>query len=82
MPVAPREVCEELRALADEVVCLHSGDALGSVGSAYEDFSQTADEEVCALLARAGVEAVAGASRRGSTERAVKPRGLEFRSKG
>jgi len=51
VPVAPGDVCVELRAFADEVVCLDTG-MLGSVGSAYDDFSQTQDDEVCDLLAR------------------------------
>ena len=51
VPVAPREVCGELRAFADEVVCLDTS-MLRSVGSAYDDFSQTQDDEVCDLLAR------------------------------
>ncbi len=53
VPVAPRDVCRELGAFADEVVCLDASRTFGSVGSAYDDFSQTQDEEVCDLLARA-----------------------------
>ena len=53
VPVAPKQVCGELRALADEVVCLDTLRSFRSVGSAYDDFSQTEDEEVCDLLARA-----------------------------
>jgi predicted phosphoribosyltransferase len=53
VPVAPRQVCGELRAFADDVVCLASLSAFRSVGSAYDDFSQIQDEEVCDLLARA-----------------------------
>jgi putative phosphoribosyl transferase len=53
VPVAPRDVCGSLGAFADEVVCLATLTSFRSVGSAYEDFSQTQDEEVCELLARA-----------------------------
>lgn len=53
VPVAPRDVCRELRPLADEVVCLAAIDQFRAVGAAYDDFSQTRDEEVCELLARA-----------------------------
>ena len=53
VPVAPKQVCGELRAFADEVVCLDTLRSFRSVGSAYDDFSQTRDAEVCDLLARA-----------------------------
>jgi predicted phosphoribosyltransferase len=53
VPVAPKAVCGELHAFADEVVCLDTLRSFRSVGSAYDDFSQTRDEEVCDLLARA-----------------------------
>jgi putative phosphoribosyl transferase len=52
VPVAARAVCDQLRAVADDVVCLHASDTLRSVGEAYDDFAQTRDDEVCALLAR------------------------------
>jgi erythromycin esterase-like protein/predicted phosphoribosyltransferase len=53
VPVADPDVCESFRAEADEVVCLMTPQPLRSVGSWYEDFSQTTDEEVRELLARA-----------------------------
>ena len=53
VPVAPRDVCEMLRMLVDEVVCLEARDRFRSVGEAYDDFPQTSDDEVCELLARA-----------------------------
>jgi putative phosphoribosyl transferase len=52
-PVAPYEVCEELRPDVDEIVCLVTPDQFGGVGSWYYDFSPTSDDEVCALLAKA-----------------------------
>jgi predicted phosphoribosyltransferase len=53
VPVADPEVCAALRAVADEVVCVVTPQPLGAVGAWYEDFSQTSDDEVRDLLARA-----------------------------
>ncbi|MGZ4248419.1 MAG: erythromycin esterase family protein [Solirubrobacteraceae bacterium] len=53
VPVADPEVCEALRVVADEAVCLSTPKPLHAVGLWYEDFSQTTDEEVRDLLARA-----------------------------
>jgi putative phosphoribosyl transferase len=53
VPVASRETCEELRAEVDEVVCAETPEPFRGVGRWYEDFSQTTDEEVRALLAKA-----------------------------
>jgi putative phosphoribosyl transferase len=53
VPVAPAETCASLRAEVDEVVCLFSPEPFGSVGTFYENFSQTTDDEVRALLERA-----------------------------
>jgi predicted phosphoribosyltransferase len=50
VPVADPEVCALLGEVADEVVCLLMPHPLGAVGLYYEDFSQTADEEVRELL--------------------------------
>lgn len=52
VPVAPPEALELLRREADEVVCLAAPERFGSVGQWYDDFAQTPDEEVAALLAR------------------------------
>jgi erythromycin esterase-like protein/hypoxanthine phosphoribosyltransferase len=52
VPVAPQEVCEALRREADDVACLLTPADFQSVGTWYEDFSQTSDEEVRALLQR------------------------------
>jgi putative phosphoribosyl transferase len=52
VPVAARETCAALEAEADEVVCALTPDPFYAVGLWYEDFSQTTDEEVRALLAR------------------------------
>lgn len=53
VPVAPPETVRELQAEADEVVCLLAPRQFGAVGAFYEDFGQTSDEEVVALLAQA-----------------------------
>jgi predicted phosphoribosyltransferase len=53
VPVADPEVCALLRTAADEVVCLKTPQPLRAVGHWYEDFSQTTDDEVRDLLARA-----------------------------
>jgi predicted phosphoribosyltransferase len=53
VPVGAKDVCDMLRPLVDEVVCLDAMRTLPAVGAAYDDFSQTSDDEVCELLARA-----------------------------
>lgn len=53
VPVAAPGSCEALRGEADEVVCVQSPARFRGVGQWYEDFSQTGDEEVRALLATA-----------------------------
>lgn len=53
VPVAPPSAVEQLRARADDVVSLSTPALFSAVGEWYRDFSQTADEEVVALLTRA-----------------------------
>jgi putative phosphoribosyl transferase len=53
VPVADPHICEEFALLADEVVCLFKPSSLQAVGMWYEDFSQTEDEEVHAILKEA-----------------------------
>ena len=53
VPTAAAETCEALRQEADEVVCARTPRPFRAVGLWYEDFSQTGDDEVRALLARA-----------------------------
>ena len=50
VPVAPRDTVERLREEADEVVVALEPEPFGAVGQWYEDFSQTSDDEVQALL--------------------------------
>lgn len=53
VPLAAPETCEELRAEVDEIVCAVTPEPFYAVGLWYTDFSQTTDEEVRELLARA-----------------------------
>jgi predicted phosphoribosyltransferase len=53
VPVGPPETCRELEALVDEAVCAIAPEFFQGVGQFYEDFSQTSDDEVRELLARA-----------------------------
>jgi erythromycin esterase-like protein/predicted phosphoribosyltransferase len=53
VPVADPGVCDALRSVADEVVCLLTPQPLQAVGAWYENFEQTADGEVRDLLERA-----------------------------
>jgi putative phosphoribosyl transferase len=52
VPVAPASSLEELSDCADEVVCLETPEWLWAIGQFYDDFSQTTDQEVVALLER------------------------------
>lgn len=58
VPVAPPSADRTLRGDADEVICLETPERFQAIGEWYEDFAQTSDEEVVALLraARAGPE--------------------------
>jgi predicted phosphoribosyltransferase len=53
VPVGPPDTCREFEDEADEVVCASAPDFFQAVGQYYEDFSQTSDQEVRELLARA-----------------------------
>ncbi|MBK4730030.1 phosphoribosyltransferase [Oxynema sp. CENA135] len=53
VPVAPPQTCTDLQQDVDRVLCLLCPQHLYSISAWYEDFSQTSDEEVCQLLARA-----------------------------
>jgi len=50
VPVGSPESCHRLAAEADEVICLITPMDFAAVGEVYEDFSQTSDDEVRALL--------------------------------
>ena len=55
VPVASKETCRQFqsRGEADEIVCALTPEPFFAVGTWYEDFGQTTDEEVRDLLARA-----------------------------
>jgi uncharacterized protein (TIGR00369 family) len=61
VPVAPPSADQSLRGAADEVICLEMPDRFLAIGEWYEDFAQTSDEEVVALLRAAQAGARAGA---------------------
>lgn len=50
IPVAPFDTLEELRALADEVICPLTPAFFMAIGEFYEDFGQTSSEEVMQIL--------------------------------
>jgi putative phosphoribosyl transferase len=50
VPVAPAEACEDLTAVADEVVCLRTPVPFEAVGLWYQDFAAVSDDDVRALL--------------------------------
>jgi predicted phosphoribosyltransferase len=51
-PVGAEESCERLRRVADEVVCALVPASFMAVGQWYQDFEQTSDDEVRALVGR------------------------------
>jgi predicted phosphoribosyltransferase len=53
--VGAPETCDYSRTEVDEVVCALTPHPFRAVGLWYEDFTQTTDDEVHALLAAAGV---------------------------
>ena len=50
VPVAPASAIERISLLVDEVICLLTPPFFQAVGQFYEEFAQTTDEEVIALL--------------------------------
>ena len=52
VPVAPEETIDEMKALADEVICLAMPEPFQAVGLHYVDFTQTRDAEVIGLMDR------------------------------
>jgi len=61
VPVGAPETCADFEHEADEAICASQPEPFFAVGAWYQDFSQTSDEEVRDLLARAAEQA--GASR-------------------
>lgn len=54
VPVAPPDTCDALAREADELICPLRPHDFEAVGRWYDDFAQTTDEEVRALLAGPG----------------------------
>jgi predicted phosphoribosyltransferase len=53
IPICASQIADRVSLLADHVVCAERTDELIAVGLWYEEFSQTTDDEVVELLARA-----------------------------
>src|SRR5258706_9097464 len=53
VPVSATQTCDEYRMGVDEIICASTPEPFMGVGQWYRDFSQTTDEEVRELLARA-----------------------------
>jgi putative phosphoribosyl transferase len=53
VPIAATAICQQLRTEADDVVCAIEAEQLSAISLWYEEFTQTSDEEVRALLAEA-----------------------------
>jgi len=53
VPVASSEACHDIGAEVDQIVCAETPEPFYGVGLWYTDFSQTTDDEVRSLLARA-----------------------------
>jgi pimeloyl-ACP methyl ester carboxylesterase len=69
--VSSRETYKEFKQQADEIVCVQTPAHFEGVGQWYEDFTQTSDEEVRALLEK-GANFGRGAARPASLEEAVR----------
>ncbi len=63
VPVAPYATCNELAALADEIVCVERPEAFFAISEWYCDFRQISDEVVCQLLERAARSKAGSAAR-------------------
>jgi len=77
-PVAPPSACTALAAAADEVICLETPAHFLAIGEWYQDFTQTSDQEVVALLrgpAGEGVHPPAGIAPAGIAPAGIAPAG-------
>lgn len=61
VPVGSAETCADFRGEADVVVCAEEPEPFFAVGTWYDDFSQTTDDEVRELLAQAAPAATGAA---------------------
>jgi predicted phosphoribosyltransferase len=62
VPVASAATCDDFRSEVDDVVCAQTPEPFYAVGSWYEDFTQTSDAEVHALLEQAARRHPTGAA--------------------
>lgn len=53
MPTAAPQACDDFHDEVDEVICADTPANFSAVGERYDDFRETSDEEVRALLAGA-----------------------------
>jgi predicted phosphoribosyltransferase len=53
VPIGAASTCAEFQSIADDCICAVTPEPFRAVGLWYEDFSQTEDDEVAALLASA-----------------------------
>jgi predicted phosphoribosyltransferase len=56
VPTAARQTCEDFRQDVDDIVCAMTPEPFLAVGMWYQDFSETTDDDVRALLGRAREE--------------------------
>ncbi|HEU0273282.1 MAG TPA: phosphoribosyltransferase [Candidatus Udaeobacter sp.] len=56
VPVGPPDTCHEIEVQADETVCLITPQFFQAVGQYYDDFSQTTDDDVRAILAAQSIK--------------------------
>jgi predicted phosphoribosyltransferase len=56
VPLAPRQIMDDLNEIADKVVVLHSPLSFEAVGQFYQDFSQVSDNEVKEIMSRHGYQ--------------------------
>ena len=54
VPVAPKEILEDLNNIADKVIVLYTPEPFGAVGRFYQDFNQVSDEEVKEIMKKYG----------------------------
>jgi putative phosphoribosyl transferase len=50
VPVAPREILEDLNRIADKVIILYTPEPFGAVGCFYQDFNQVSNYEVKEIM--------------------------------
>ena len=64
VPVGAAETCDDLATMADVVVCVRTPEPFAAVGFWYQDFSETTDADVRALLDERGKAYAFGDSHR------------------